>query len=148
MSKVLHEEHKRRGDAFYEQGKFGEAVNEYRKACRLRYRDAEAHHKLGLAFYAQGKLEEAILEYRRAIKLKRNHAVAHKNLGDAYYDQGKIGKGISEEAILEKAIVEYNLALKINPRLQDARNSLSRLNKEIKGGDFNEDQQGNVEKQK
>jgi tetratricopeptide (TPR) repeat protein len=73
----------------------------------------EAGHKL----IDENKINEAIGLYEYYIKAFPNIIVAHNDLGDLYQLTGQI----------EKAIVSYKNALKINPNNERARTELNKL---------------------
>lgn len=102
------------GNAYYNQGQFNKAIQEYLTALRLNPDHAKAHHNLGVAYYNQGQFNEAIQEYLIALRLNPYDTVAHNNLGNVYYSQGH----------LNKAIQEYITALKLNPDYVEAHYNL------------------------
>src|SRR2546422_1042749 len=97
-----------------EQGKLGEASEQYRRAVQIRPDDADAHNNLGNALAQQGKLSEAVDHYRQALKIKPDFAKAASNLGSALAQQGK----------LSEAVEHYRRALKIKPGFAEAPNDL------------------------
>ena len=93
------------GQALAAQGRFDEAISDYREAIRLRSGYSEAHNDLGVALAAQGRLGEAVPEYREAIRLKAGYVDPHDNLGNALTAQGR----------LEEAVSHYREAIRLDP---------------------------------
>lgn len=65
-----------RGNARLEEGKFGDAVIEYRKAVQKDPNFAEAYYRMGLALERDGKPAEAFAAYRQATELAPEHPEA------------------------------------------------------------------------
>jgi len=106
--------HTNLGNVLSAQGKFDEAISNYRQALQIKPDDAKPHYNLGKALQSQGKLDEAIRHYHQALQLKPNYAEAHNNLGAALQLQGK----------LDEAISHYRQALRIKPNHASAHNNL------------------------
>ena len=138
------EAHRRRGQGLYSQGKFDEAIAEYKEALRINPRYAPAHNGLGTALNRQEKLDEAVAAYKEAIRIQPGYAQAHYNLGLSLGAQGNLDEAIPayKEAIrinpkyeiahcdlgnalhnqgkLDEAIAEYKEAIRINPKYDRA----------------------------
>lgn len=69
------------GTGKLQEGRFAEAVNELRRAVRLRPDIAEAFHNLGFAFERTGDYQNAARAYERALRIKPDYASALNNLG-------------------------------------------------------------------
>jgi len=94
------------GIALRRQGKFSEAIAEYRAAIQLKPEDAEGHCNLGALLCDHVRdYPAAEGEFRTAIRLNPDLAVAHENLGNALSGQGKH----------DEAIVEYRTAIRLKP---------------------------------
>lgn len=61
-----------------------------------------------------GDLNDAIATYKRILELNANNEHAHNNLGIVYYKQDRF----------DEAIEEFNLALKLNPQFEEAKENL------------------------
>jgi tetratricopeptide (TPR) repeat protein len=103
-----------RGKAIQDQGKYEEAIVEYRQALRLDVDYVEAHYNLGAALSKQGNHKDAIVEYREVLRLSPGDADAHNKLGIALYKQSKFAE----------AIVEYRKAVYFKPNHANAYNNL------------------------
>jgi tetratricopeptide (TPR) repeat protein len=88
------EEHFNLGNAYYESGKWKEAIESYKQAIRIDPDFAEAHHDLGVAYGELGKHEEAIKSFKQAIRIDPDYAEAHRNLGTVYSESGMYKKAI------------------------------------------------------
>lgn len=120
------QKHFDRGDTYFEQGLYSEAVEEYKKAIEIKPDWALAHNNLGLTYTKINRQNLAIQEYNEAIKLDPNLAEAHYNLASVYYDQRAFAK----------AITYYNTALKINPQMAEAHYNLGATYYETKRYDL------------
>ena len=104
------------GAALVQQGKFDEAIAQYREALRLKPGYTEAYYDLGVAYDQKGQLDEAIRQYQQAIRLRPNNANAHNNLGIDFYQQGHTAE----------AIDQFQEACRLNPDNAQIRNNLVR----------------------
>ncbi len=96
------------------QGKYAEAVEQYRQALALKPNQPEVMSNLGNALKESGSAEEAIACYQNAIALNPHYAEAHNNLGISYKEQGK----------LDEAISCYQTALRLKPNYVEAHHNL------------------------
>lgn len=96
------------------QGKYDEAIANFRKLLSLDPRIAEAHFNLALLFTQLDKTKEAIFSYRKALQLKPNLTSAHFNLGALLQAQNQ----------LKEAAQHYQKALKQEPRFLEALGNL------------------------
>ncbi|MFQ5655947.1 MAG: tetratricopeptide repeat protein [Candidatus Methylomirabilales bacterium] len=71
------------------EGKFEEAIQEYKRALDIRSDYEEAHNSLGLLYLRMGKMDLAIEELSEATRLSPNTVDYHRNLGTAYLQAGK-----------------------------------------------------------
>ncbi len=79
--------HLQRGDAYFADGKYAEAVIEFKNAVQLDAQDPHAHYKLGLAYLKKGglpNLQKAFQEFKRATDLDANMRDAQLKLGELY----------------------------------------------------------------
>lgn len=108
------ESHVRTGAAHRSKGDIKAAIEEYRKAIRLKPDYAEAHSKLGAALCDSGDLDAGALECREAIRLKPDDFAAIYHLGNALYQKGDFSG----------AIAQYRAVIRLKPDLLEARNNL------------------------
>ncbi len=95
----------KRGESFYKQGKYTEALYEYEQAIKLNDKNASYHTNKGNALKALSRFQESIIAFDDAIKI------------DAENSEALNGKAESEECI-NKLINEANsLDVKINTKL-------------------------------
>jgi len=78
-----------KGDEYFDQGKYTEAIDAYQQAIKLKPNYAEAFFNLGDAYAASERHEEAVIAYKQAIRFKPNYDAAYFGLGDAYQALGK-----------------------------------------------------------
>ncbi|MGD0886384.1 MAG: tetratricopeptide repeat protein, partial [Thermodesulfovibrionales bacterium] len=102
------------GNAYMDQNRLDEAVQEFITALKLNPDYAMAHYNLGNAYMDQNRLDEAVQEFITALKLNPDDATAYYNLGNAY---GKLNR-------LDEAIIEYKAALSMKPDYTDVYNNL------------------------
>jgi protein O-mannosyl-transferase len=84
------------GVALEQEGKFDEALAEYRKAERLAPERYQVHNNLGNLLANMGKPEEALAEYREAARLKPDLPFLHDSLGSVLSGLGRFSEAMSE----------------------------------------------------
>ena len=102
------------GNAYYDSGKYKEAIKSFKQALRINPDDAEAHFNLGVAYGGLGKYKEAIESYKQAIRIDPDCRDAHYNLGVAYYESGRH----------QEAIESYKHTIRIDPDCKSAHYNL------------------------
>jgi tetratricopeptide (TPR) repeat protein len=85
------------------------AINAFREALKLGWKDTDVYMALGQALTSQGKFDEAITQYREALRLAPNAADAHAGLGLALEGAGRV----------DEAIAQYELYLQASPATDD-----------------------------
>jgi tetratricopeptide (TPR) repeat protein len=83
------ERHHKLGKEFYAKGRFGEAIQEFRKAIKISPGFADLYNHLGLAYHLNGEYELAIKTFKHAIKLNPNYVEAHLNLAITLNELGR-----------------------------------------------------------
>jgi tetratricopeptide (TPR) repeat protein len=105
----------RRGEQFAEVGDFGEALKEYQKALEVTRNSSLAHYRVGEVFLFQNNYQSAANEFREALngdlEPKWTEVWSHINLG-------KIFDMTSQR---ERAVNEYNLAIRTKDNTQGAQ---------------------------
>jgi len=88
---------------------------------------AQAHYELGVLYHERlfEHLDKAIEEYQAALKLKPDHAEAHYHLGLAYHTKAKLTT--EDKALYRKALEEYRLYLKHNPKGELAKSAQTNI---------------------
>jgi tetratricopeptide (TPR) repeat protein len=84
------------GLAFAERGRLEKAVEEYKKALKLKPDYVQAHNNLGVIYFKQGRIKEAAGEYKEALRLNPALSEAHYNLGIILYRKGNLVEAIKE----------------------------------------------------
>lgn len=106
--------HSNLGIAYADQGRFEEAITQYRLAIQARDESGKVHHNLGLVLSQVGRADEAIAEYREALRLDPTYSPAQNNLGIALAAKGQYGE----------AAAAYREAIRLDPGNVNARNNL------------------------
>ena len=101
--------HNNLGNALYSQGKYNQAIEEYKKSLEINPYYTVAYNNLGNALIFQEKVDEGIAAYHKALEINSYDSDVLANLGRALYSQGKI----------DDAIAVYKKALKVNPLFAD-----------------------------
>lgn len=121
------EEHRKKGALLADQGRYDDALVEFREALRLMPDLDRAHLGLGAALQGKGDLDGAIAEYRSVLTQHPNDAHAHNNLGSALQLKGDASGAIGEyrkalETQPDDALTHFNLgtALATNGKVQEA----------------------------
>jgi len=90
------QEHARKGDTYYEQGQFDEAIAEYTEAVNADPDFARAYSNRAAAYCHIEEYDKAIADCSKAIELDPNLAVLYYNRGFAYRLLGKKAKAIAD----------------------------------------------------
>ncbi|MGK2856308.1 MAG: tetratricopeptide repeat protein [Thermoanaerobaculia bacterium] len=93
--------HYNRGREAFQEGRYGEARNEFEKAQKMRPDDSDVLNLLGLVYFKTSALPEAEVIYRRLAEENPNVFVLHSNLGLILF---KLGKPEDAERFLLRAI--------------------------------------------
>lgn len=113
-----------RGNRFYREGRYSEAVEAYRAALRGGEASATLHYNLGTALLRLERYDEAERHLRAALgtvepELRER---AHFNLGNRYLEAGRGATDPQARSRLFDAAVEaYKQALRIDPADTDAK---------------------------
>jgi len=95
-------------------GRYGEAIEAYRKAIRVQPAAADAYNNLGNTYLILGSPWKAVEAYREALRIQPRHADARYNLGNAYRTL----------RLYPQAIESFSEALRIRPNHLEAYNNL------------------------
>ncbi|GAB4388854.1 MAG: hypothetical protein Kow0025_10660 [Thermodesulfovibrionales bacterium] len=106
----LANEHYRIGNIYYDYSLFDEAIEEYKKALRLRPGLPDVHTKLGITLMEKGRYNEAIRQFNLAKEANPGYGLAWLHLGILFYTKGHTGL----------AFREWEEALRRNPGLRAA----------------------------
>ena len=94
-------EHFNKGNAFYGEGKYDEAIEQFKKALDHNPKDASSHFGLGNSYFLKKDYDTALKHYGEVVKLKPDYSKVHYAMGLAYRRLGK-----KDEA--QKAFERYN----------------------------------------
>ncbi|HLI85909.1 MAG TPA: M1 family aminopeptidase [Bryobacteraceae bacterium] len=105
----------RKGEEFMELSEFGEALQEYQKALTTNRTSSLAHYRIAEVFFLQNNYQSAANEFREALngdlQPKWTEVWAHINLGKIFDITGQ----------RERAVNEYNLAVRTKDNTQGAQ---------------------------
>jgi predicted AlkP superfamily phosphohydrolase/phosphomutase/Tfp pilus assembly protein PilF len=101
----------------FEQGRYQESADAYRKLIAKEPKDASLHTSLAGALGAMGRYDEAMKELDAAVKAEPLNVEAYHNRGAVHERQGKP----------ELAIKEYRTAVRYNPSYEPSKRALTRL---------------------
>jgi tetratricopeptide (TPR) repeat protein len=131
------------GDQYRKQGRFDDALREFRTALSIKPDLGEVHNNLGVIYLHKALFDNAVKEFRTALLIRPDDENAHNNLGLAYFNKGdlvpaekeyKAALGLKpdfakafynlgllreQQKRLEEAKKEYLTAFKFNPLLLD-----------------------------
>lgn len=80
------------------------AINAFREALKLGWKDSGVYLSLGQALTSQGKFDEAIVHYREALRLSPGATEAYAGLGLAYEASGRVDEAVTQyERYLQSA---------------------------------------------
>ena len=72
------------------------AINAFREALKLGWKDAAVYLALGQALTSQGKFDEAIIQYGEALRLAPGTTEAYAGLGLAYEAAGRVDEAVTQ----------------------------------------------------
>ena len=108
--KKIADAHYNCGNAYFMQGDFDRAIQDYSETIKLNPHFADAYNNRGKAYFMQGDFDRAIADFNKAIKLKPNYAIAYNNRGIACGNKGDF----------DHAIQNFNRAIALKPDFADA----------------------------
>jgi len=148
-----------RGDALAAEGKFDEAIMEFRNGLRLNPDSAELFWNLGRALVARGgSVAEAIHDLRRSVELDPDQGRPHYDLASTLLDlhrydeaieefraairvmptsseaHNNLGIALGSKGKLEEAIDEFQQAVKLQPENAEARHNLTSALEAVSSG--------------
>jgi tetratricopeptide (TPR) repeat protein len=106
--------HNNLGVVYKSNGKYNEAIEQFKRSLELNPRLIEANNNLGSAYKDKGWYQEAMAEYQRALKLFPDYTEAHNNLGNLYEKLGRY----------DLAEQELKIAIQLKPDLAEAHSNL------------------------
>ena len=77
------------GQAYSDQAKFAEALDEYNKALSMNPKIGDAHAGIGMVYFKQGRLDDAIEEFRRELKQNPDSTVARYQTAYIFLQQNR-----------------------------------------------------------
>jgi len=87
-------EHNNKGVSFVNLNFLDNAINEFKKAIRIKPNYYRAHNNLALVYKNMGLLDKAIKEYSAALQVKPNIIETRNNLGKALMQKGAINEAV------------------------------------------------------
>ncbi len=78
------EKHWKRGEKYFSENKFREAIIEYKNVLQLDPKDAKVRYKLGLSHMRVGQFREAFSEFLKSVELNQDQIDARLQLGNLY----------------------------------------------------------------
>ncbi|KAJ4460484.1 putative UDP-N-acetylglucosamine--peptide N-acetylglucosaminyltransferase [Paratrimastix pyriformis] len=109
------------GRQFVEEGRLGDATEEFKQALQYNPRSIEIMNFLGNTAKLDGRLDESEMWYRSALKISPNFAVAWSNLAGVMKAKGR----------LNDAVEMYLRAINLSPQFADAHSNLGNVYKEL-----------------
>jgi tetratricopeptide (TPR) repeat protein len=114
----------RRGEQFAELGEYGDALKEYQRALEVNRASSLAHYRVGEVFFLQNNYQSAANEFREALngdlEPKWTEVWSHINLGKIFDITGQ----------RERAVNEYNLAVRTKDNTQGAQEEAAKYLKQ------------------
>jgi len=139
--------HEFRGQLWYAQGDFAQAIKDFNRAIQLDPNSASAYSSRGNFWKAAGKVDRALEDYSRAIELDPNNAVGYSNRGVSRNSKGDYDRAIEDlnraveldplfplaysnrgvawirKGEYDRAIKDLNRAIELDPKNADAYNT-------------------------
>ncbi|MBF0542251.1 MAG: tetratricopeptide repeat protein [Nitrospirae bacterium] len=98
---------------YYNEKRFQDAINSFKKAIKFNPKYADAYFNKGSAYCNLGSFQQAIKDFNKAIELD-------PEITDAYYNRGTAYNRLGNH---EQAIKDFNKALELDPELIEAYNN-------------------------
>ena len=86
----------RKGETFFADSKFSEALSQYQEAARIEPDNAKVHAQLGAALAGLKKFDEAIAAEQTATRIDPSLDTPHAILGQIYINQGRMSDALTE----------------------------------------------------
>jgi hypothetical protein len=112
------------GLELFKRGRYDEAIEHLKIACRLQENFPYAHAALGNAYFGQGKFEDAIDEYTIGVRQWPTDKNLRHNLAMAWFEKGKIHSARGETGMAAQCFLN---SLKFEPGLEPAMQALRQL---------------------
>jgi tetratricopeptide (TPR) repeat protein len=95
----------KKGNAFFEENQYEDAIKHYQKAVKLYPENDNLFFLLGLAHVSLGKYEDALKDFQKAAELNQDNELTFHGMGIAFVNLGKY----------KEAIETYQKAIALNP---------------------------------
>jgi tetratricopeptide (TPR) repeat protein len=118
---LVEDNHLKQGHSYLAEGRYNEAISEYKKAIKIAPNNIDAYHNIGFAYECLGKYQNAIEYYEKVLQITPDDAMTNYNMGVAY---GNLGKR-------KEAIKYYEKTIQIDPNHVDAYNNLGSVYTEL-----------------
>jgi Ca-activated chloride channel family protein len=115
----------RDGVRAYEDGEFGEAEVQFRKAENINQESYEAEFNTGVALYGQEKYEETVKQYQALLDQS-------DDVGNTSQIWHNIGNSLLEAQQYAPSIEAYKNSLRLNPSDEDTRYNLAYAKQKLK----------------
>lgn len=146
----------RRGNTYYDQGRYVEALSDLTRALELDPHNAIAYNDRGNTYYEQQRYDEALADFTRALELDQQNAYTYFNRGNTYYDLGRYHEALADftrtlkldpqnahaynnrgnlhqvQGRYAEALADYNRALDLNPQFAEAYTGRGRVHHDQK----------------
>ena len=100
----------KRGNAYWSEGQYDQAISDYNKALEINPRHAKAYYNRGNTYMSTGQYDQAISDFTKALEINPRYAKAYNNRANTYKSIGQYDKAWED---VDKA---QDLSYKINPR--------------------------------
>lgn len=118
----------------YESGKFKNSLNDYEALLEKKPSDAPLHYNAGAAAYQAGNFKSAEKHFESSLATPDSslQEKGYYNLGNTRYQLGEeAGDPTQSKNLWEKAISDYESALKLDPADPDAKHNLDIVKKKL-----------------
>ena len=85
-----------RGNEFFQQGKYDEAIREFTFALMIGPYNSQAYYNRGRAFHAMGEFDDAISDYSIAIQIDPDNAEIYHNRANLHYYKSELDLAIDD----------------------------------------------------
>ena len=100
-------EEERKGDVYFNAGKFKKAITAYNEFLKLNPRDIESLYNRGRSYEELGQFEVAFNDFKTVLEIDRKNTTAYLSLSKYHYRKGNYKQALYESQKAIELILNY-----------------------------------------